>query len=489
MSGSISQDFKFGSLMKFAFPSMVMMVFMSLYTIVDGIFVSRMVGSMALSSINIVFPVLNILMAVGIMLATGGSASIAKKLGEGKEREACAGFSAMMLVSIGTGLFVLASGTLLLEPLCTFLGATELLMDHCREYLQVMLFFAPLSMLQMLFQSFFVTADRPGLGLGLTIVGGLSNVVLDYLFMGPLKLGVSGAALATGIGQSVPAVTGLLFFLFRRKGLRFLRPRFDGRLLLGACFNGSSEMVTNLSSAVVTYLFNILMLRIVGEAGVAAITVVLYGQFLFNSLYFGVSLGVAPVFSYNLGAGRKELLYRVFRITMTFVAVSSVVVSLGAWLGAGAVAGIFTKQGTEVYELAASGGAVFAINYLFAGSNILASGIFTALSDGKTSALLSFLRTFVFIVGTVLFLPEWIGIYGVWLAIPLAEFLTFFVSAGTLARYFKKGKKKEEACWGKGKRRGRRRRLDYRKSGGYNSGKDREAAERKESIWKKRGSV
>ena len=333
MSNSISKDFKFFSLLGFALPTMIMMMFMSLYTIVDGIFIAGLMNSMALSACNIIYPAANILMAVGIMLATGGSAVIAAKLGEGKEKDANSSFSLIVLVGVAAGFLGMLFGILFLEPLCRMLGATDALLEYSMDYLRILLLFAPMCMLQMLFQSFFVTAGRPNLGLLLTVTGGLANMVLDYVFMGPLQMGVAGAALATGIGQAIPSVAGLVFFLVRRKGLRFRRPVMDWKMLGASCFNGSSEMVTNLSTAVVTFLFNIIMLRLAGEIGVAAITIVLYGQFLFNAMYLGFSIGVAPVFSFNFGLRNEQRLRRLYRISTRFVAVSAVVITAAAVLG------------------------------------------------------------------------------------------------------------------------------------------------------------
>ncbi|MCH1982546.1 MATE family efflux transporter [Ruminococcus sp. OA3] len=436
MKQTIAHDFKFLSLMKFALPSMIMMVFMSLYTIVDGIFISRLVGSVALSANNIVYPAVNILMAIGIMLATGGSAIIARKLGEKKPGEANENFSMIIVTGVITGIAGLIIGVVFLEQICRVLGATDMQIGYSATYLRVVLFFAPMCMLQMLFQSFFVTAGKPGMGLALTVAAGAANMVLDYLFMGPLGMGVAGAALATGIGQCIPAVTGLLYFLIKKDGLRFVRPKLDFRALRASCLNGSSEMVTNLSAAVVTYLFNIIMLRLASEDGVAAITVVLYGQFLFCALYLGFSIGVAPVFSYNYGAGRRDMLKRIYRICMRFTTVSSVIIGVAAFIGAPMIAQIFVDKGTAVYSLTERGCYLFAFAYLFCGINILASGIFTALSDGRTSALISFLRTFVFIVISVLVLSYFLGTDGVWLSIPLAEILTLTVSLTYLGGFF-----------------------------------------------------
>ena len=424
MSQSLAKDFNFRSLLKFAFPSIIMMIFMSLYSIVDGFFIAQYVDSMALSAANIVYPAVSILLAVGIMFGTGGSAVVAAKIGQRKQEEANRNFSALTLTTLIIGILGAVLGNLFCRQICSLLGATPVLMDYGTAYLRTILFFAPVCLLQALFQSFFVTAGRPGLGLSLTVSAGITNMLLDYLFVVPLHLGVAGAALATGLGQCIPAVAGILYFTFARKGLRFTRPEFSKGLLSTSCFNGSSEMVSNLSAAVVTYLFNMLMLKFEGEIGVAAITAILYGQFLFVALYLGYSIGVAPVFSFNYGSRNKQRLIRLYRISIRFVVVSSVIIALVAAFGSPVISAVFMQKGTYGFELTRHGGYLFSIAYLFCGTNIVASGIFTALSDGKTSALISFLRTFVFIVLSALLLPLVLGTNGVWLSIPVAEFLT-----------------------------------------------------------------
>lgn len=438
MTKSIGQNFKFLSLLRFALPSMVMMVFMSLYTIVDGVFISRLVGSEALSASNIIYPATSILIAVGIMLATGGSAIIAMKLGEKKEQEARENFSMIILAGFIFGVLAMVLGNLFLTPLVRLLGATDLIVAQCEAYLGTLLYFAPACILQLFFQSFFVTAGRPVAGLIVTIAGGIANAILDYVFMGPMNMGIGGAALATGIGQLVPAIAGLLYFFFTKGDLHFVKPKLDLKVLKESCLNGSSEMVTNLSTAIVTYLFNIIMLKLLGETGVAAITIVLYGQFMFNSLYMGFAIGVAPVISYNYGSKNTVMLRRVFKICISFVMASAAVVSVMALLGSPLIVEIFTPKSTKTYEIARNGFFLFSINYFFAGMNIFSSSMFTALSNGKISAAISFLRTFGFIVVCVLVLPEIIGVNGVWLAVPVAEFLTIFVSFWFLWR------KKEE---------------------------------------------
>ena len=427
MSNSIAKEFKFFSLLRFAFPTMIMMVFMSLYTIVDGIFISRLVGTDALSATNIVYPAISLLIAVGVMLATGGSAIIAKKMGEKKEQEAREDFSFIVLTGFIIGLIFMKLN-IFIDPIVRMLGSTDALMDYCVGYLSVCLYLAPACILQLLFQTFFVTAGKPILGLILTISGGVANMVLDYLFMGVFHMGVEGAALATGIGQLIPAIIGLIYFLFVRHSLYLVKPKVRWSVLVESSFNGSSEMVTNLSGAIVTFLYNIMMLKLVGAAGVAAITIVLYGQFLFNALYMGFSMGVAPVISYNYGSENNRMLKRIFKICMLFITVSSVVVTVFALVMSPIIVEVFTPVGTETYTLAKTGFLLFSLNFIFAGINIFASSMFTAFSDGKTSAIISFVRTFVLIVINILVLPALIGVNGVWLSVPLAEFMSVFLS-------------------------------------------------------------
>lgn len=428
MSQSISQKFTPVSLLKFAFPSMIMMVFMSLYTIIDGIFISRFLGDNALSMTNIVYPALSILLAISIMLATGGSAVVANKMGAGKRKEACADFSMLVTTGLIVSILLMIPTLFFLEPLCRLMGSSNDLMPYCTAYLGTLTLFAPACMPQSLFQCFFVTAGKPNIGLALTIIGGIANAVLDYLFMGPLGFGIEGAAIATGIGQAIPAVFGLFYFFFCKKELYFTKFKFHIKTLLAASTNGSSEMVTNLSNAVVTYLFNIIMMRMAGESGVAAITILLYAQFLFNALYLGFSMGVAPIFSFHHGASNRGELQNVYKISMWFVVLSSVVITVLSFLSADLIAGTFVMRGTETYTLTVSGFALFSLSFLFSGFNIFASALFTALSDGKTSAMISFTRTFGFILLSLLTLPSILGINGVWLAIPVAEFLTLFLS-------------------------------------------------------------
>lgn len=436
LNHSIAQDFNFKSLMKFVFPTIIMMMFLSIYSIVDGIFVSRLLGSNALSSLNIVYPVFSILLGFGIMLGTGSSAIIAKKMGEGKNEEAYENFSFISLLAVGLGVLLEIICSIFIEDICILLGANEVLLDDCIKYLQIILYFAPISMLQLLYQTFFVTASKPKLGLIATVSGGVANMVLDYLFLKVMKTGIEGAALATGIGQLIPAVIGLFFFFINKKGLHYVKPKWDFSVLVNSCTNGSSEMVSNISAGIVTFLFNIIMLDLLGEPGVAAITIALYAQFLFNGLYIGFAIGVAPVISYNFGAEKHDQLKKIYKICIRFIVITSIIMVTLSYLTAPYLVGIFTPQSDPTYAIAVDGYFLFALNFLFAGLNIFASALFTAFSNGKVSAIISFLRTFVIIVGCVLILPYIIGVNGVWLSIPFAELITLFISL-TYLKLFK----------------------------------------------------
>lgn len=408
MSMSINQHFTPAKLIRFAAPSIIMMIFMSLYTIVDGIFISRFIGSNALSSLNIVFPVINIAIAISTMLATGGNAIISKYLGEGRRREASECLTMFVVVTVSASIIIMILTFAFLTPISRLLGATDILLEDCRSYLATEIAFAPACMLQALFQSYLVTAGLPALGLGLTVIAGILNAVLDYVFIG--------------------------------KTIHFTRFRWRIKELLAACYNASSEMVTQLSNAVVTFLFNIVMMRLAGENGVAAITILLYGQYLFNAFYLGFTIGISPVIGFQFGAKRKKELKNIYKVSFIFVMCSSLILTLAAIRLSTPIVSVFTHD-AATFALASSGFRIFAFNFLFSGFNIASSGFFTALSNGRVSAVISFARTLVFTVVSLLVLPQIIGINGAWTAIPAAEFLTLILSAGMHLKYFVRNNK------------------------------------------------
>lgn len=424
----LSQDFTITTLIKFALPTIVMMLFMGLYTIVDTIFVARFAGTNALSALNIVCPVINLIVGLGTMLATGGSAIVARKMGAGETVRASRDFTLIIGAGALLGAAISVLGVVLIDSIIWGLGASKILFPYCREYLFILLLFTPASMMQVLFQNLIVTAGRPGIGMALGISAGAANILFDYIFMVPMQMGIKGAALGTGIGYLIPTVAGVLFFTAGNGSLHFRKPVMDISILAGSCANGFSEMVSQGACAVTTFLFNRIMMKLLGEDGVAAITIIIYTQFLLTALYIGFSMGVAPVISYNYGKQDHARLKRVFFICMRFIILVSIVIFGLAYAFGSPMVSFFATKGTPVYEIAREGFRIFPFSFLFCGLNIFTSATFTALSNGKLSAVLSFLRTFGLILVFLLILPEFMGVAGVWLAVPIAELITMVVA-------------------------------------------------------------
>ncbi len=429
------QKWNAASLLRFAFPTIVMMVFMGLYTIVDTIFVARFVSTDALSAINIVCPVINLTVGLGTMIAAGGSAVVSRKMGAGLEQEAKEDFTLLILAAAGIGAAILICGTLWLNPILLALGASERLLPYCRDYLGLLLLFLPANVIQTVYANLFVTAGKPGMGFGLSVLAGLANILLDYVFIVLGGMEIRGAALGTGLGYLIPAAAGTVFFLRNRGALSFVKPRWRGALLTESCLNGSSEMVGQLAAALTTFLFNLTMMERLGEDGVAAVTIMIYSQFLLNTLFIGFSMGVAPVIGFHYGSGNRKQQRKILSICIRFLAAASLLIFALSISGGSLVVRMFTPDASRVYEIAAAGFPVFSVSFLFCGFNIFTSALFTALSNGKVSAVLSFLRTFGLLCGGILLLPRFFGITGVWMAVPMAEGIMFFVSLGCLIYY------------------------------------------------------
>lgn len=425
---ALDRDWSTGSLLRFAFPTMAMMVFMGLYTIVDTIFVAQFVNTDALSAINIVCPVMNLTVGLGTMLATGGNAIVSRKMGAGAFKEAKEDFTLIVIAGAVVGLLILAVGITWMDEILYLLGASRRLFPYCKDYLTVLLLFIPANILQTLFSNLFVTAGKPGLGLGLSILSGIANIVLDYIFIVLCGLGIRGAAYGTGFGCLIPGIAGLIYFMNSKGVLSFVRPKWKWSVVGESCFNGSSEMVSQLAAAVTTYLFNITMMDLLGEDGVAAITIIIYTQFLLNTLYIGFTMGVAPIIGFCYGNQNRVRLKGVFRTSLKFLGIVSLVIFGTAKLGACGIVGLFADRTSAVYEIGVQGFSVFSYSFLFCGFNSFASGFFTALSNGKLSAVLSFLRTFGLLADGILLLPRFLGVMGVWLAVPLAEGIMCLVS-------------------------------------------------------------
>lgn len=429
MDNQLAKKFTFTSLLRFAVPNIIMMISLSMYIIIDGMFISRLIGTTALSAINMFYPMICFEMAIAIMIATGGSAIVARKLGEKNQREAQDNLSFLIVIEVVIGIFIAILGNIFMKEIISLLGASSTQAPITIAYANIIFTFAPAFFLQTAFQTFFVTAGKPTLGLIVTILAGITNIALDYIFMAPLQMGVSGAALATGIGYCIPAIAGIFYFLKDKQNpLHFIKPHFDGNVLLQSCLNGSSEMVTNLANAATTFLFNYTLLQFYGENGVASITIILYFQYIFTALYFGYSNGIAPILSYKYGSNDAEQLQNIFKNSIWFLIISSFLANLLIHFLITQALTIFTPENSEVYKITLEGFRIYSLAFMIMGFGIFSSSMFTAFSDGKTSAIISFSRTFIFIVGAVLILPQIWNETGVWAAVPIAECLGFLVA-------------------------------------------------------------
>ena len=437
MKKEISHQFGFLELVGFSFPAIIMLLITSLYTAVDGIFISRYVGSDGLSSVNIMLPLDMLAVGVGIMFGTGASAIIGQQLGAGKQQQARQNFTFITLAALVAGLVLSLCSVVFFKPLLGVLGATERLVPYCLQYGYILFGASVFTVVQVMYQALFITAGKSHLALTLTVVSGVLNIILDYLFIVVFNMGMAGAAWGTTIGRILGGVFPLIYFLKDRGMLGFCKPKWNFKVVLLAMSNGSSEMVSNLATGVTTLLFNLAMMKIAGENGVAAMTIVLYTQFVFTAVYMGFSGSAAPVISYHYGGQNHTYLQKLFRYCLGIIGLSTLIMLVASVVFATPLITLFTPQGTAVFEMAYEGYLLFIWNFLFAGFNIFASGLFTAFSNGKISALISFLRTLVFVVGCVLLLPQVIGMNGIWLSIPLAEFFTFLVAVVLVVRYGK----------------------------------------------------
>ena len=438
MENALEKKITITSLIRYTLPTVIMMIFFSLYTVIDGVFISKFVGENALSATNIVYPVINILIGIGVMFATGGSAIVAKYMGENKNEKARECFTIITISSIVVGIIVEVIIIIFMKDIIYILGSTESLYFNCKEFLFFMVIFTPFIILKLYFDYFLVTAGVPKLGLLSSIFGGVLNIVLDYVFIVSLDMGVRGAALATCMGYIVPSIIGIVYFFNDKNILHFVKPKFNFKVILKTCSNGISEMVTQLSSAVITLAFNITMINYLGEAGVAAITIILYIQFLLNAAYLGFTSGVSPRFSYNYGKEDEEQIIKLFKYSIIIILIFGVTIFITSRFMSEILISLFATKGSEIFEISYSGFMIFSIAFLFSGINIFASGMFTAFSNGKISAILSFLRTFVFFLIGIFILPNIVGVNGIWLVVPFAEISTMVVSIIFMHKYRKK---------------------------------------------------
>ncbi|MGL5616698.1 MAG: MATE family efflux transporter [Sarcina sp.] len=428
MSKGLEQKFTRRTLFKFVLPTIIMMAFMSLYTIVDGIFVSRYVGGEALAAMNIILPVPSIIWAITIMFATGSSAIISKHLGEGKEELAKREFSFILVVNLILGIILSFITLFFLDDINRFLGGSGAVLEYANQYLRITAIIMPITFIKVIFDYFYAVIGKPTMGVVVALVGGVANIILDYVFLAKLGMGIEGAALATAIGQILPLIIGVLVFINKKNSLYFTKPIYDFKMLLESSLNGASEMIINLSGAVTAYLFNMAMLKAIGADGVAAITIVLYAQYLLISIYLGVSAGTAPIISYKYGEDDRSQLRKVIRYSYEMIIISSIVVFISSYFISSDIIGAFVQEGTAIYQLTEAGFGLFAISFLFIGANIYTSGMFTAFSNGKVSAIISFVRTFLFVIIGIVILPQFLGLNGIWLTLPFAEVLTIIIS-------------------------------------------------------------
>ncbi len=417
------------SLIKFAAPTVAMFVLMNVYFIIDGIFVSRAVGTNALAAVNLVMPVLGITFALAAMLSTGGNAFVARQLGERNLLDARQNFS-LIVASTFVGSTVLAILCMIfLRPLLSILGTDEQLFELCRVYSIPLLISVPFVMGGMVVDNFFVVEGRPELSLLSSTIGGVINLVLDYIFLFEMGMGIEGAAIATAIGYTLSAVVGLVYFGVRRRGtLYFVRPIMRPRVIFKAMSNGISELVTALSMSVVTIVLNNTMIMLAGGTGVAAMSIAMYVEELLLAIYLGYSEGIAPLTSFNQGEGNFDKLRRIYRCSLKIIAVAAVSTFVLSLIVADPLVRLFVDEYSPVHLIAVHGFKIFAASFLFAGVNVFASSMFTALNDGRTSAILSFCHTIVFLLGMLIILPRILGVDGVWLASPAAEFLSALMS-------------------------------------------------------------
>ena len=425
----LSDHFSYGRLIRFTLPSIVMMIFTSIYSVVDGLFVSNFVGKTPFAAINLIMPILIILGALGFMIGTGGSAIVAKTLGEGDPARANRYFSMLVYTTVVGGAVLAAAGELSLPIVSELLGAEGAMLQDCILYGRIILAALPAFMLQNVFQSFMITAEKSRLGLAVTVAAGLTNMVLDFVFIVPLGWGLAGAAIATAISQVIGGAVPIVYFARKNDSLlRLTKAKFEGRILLRTCTNGSSELMSNISASIVTMLYNFQLMRLAGEDGIAAYGVVMYVNFVFSAIFIGYSIGAAPVIGYHYGAQNHAELKNLFRRSLVLVVISGVAMTVRAELLAQPLTHVFVGYDAGLYALTVRGFMLYSISFLVSGVNIFGSAFFTALNNGLVSAAISFLRTLVFQVAVVLLLPLLLGIDGIWLAIVAAELLALAVT-------------------------------------------------------------
>lgn len=439
MKIQLSDHFTYRKLFHFTFPSIIMMIFTSIYSVVDGFFVSNFAGKTAFASINLVMPFIIILGSLGFMIGTGGTALVSRILGEGDEKKANHYFSMLIWLSLLIGIVLAILGVAFMRPVAALLGATKEMIDDCVLYGRIVIAFLAPYMLQNVFQSFLIAAEKPNLGLAATLAAGITNMVLDAVLVGVLRWGVFGAALATGLSQTIGGLLPFLYFIRSNSSkLHLTKAKFKLRPILQACANGSSELMSNISGSVVGIVYNFQLLKYLGENGVSAYGVLMYVQFIFIAIFVGYSIGCAPVVSFHFGAGNHSELQSLLKKSTRIVGSLSIILTVLALTLANPLAKMFVGYDAELLAITSHAFKLFSFSFLLAGFNIFASSFFTALNNGAISAAISFLRTLIFQTSSVLILPLILGVDGLWGANVAAEIFAFVISLAFLVANRKK---------------------------------------------------
>ena len=434
----LSDHFTYKRLFRFVLPSIIMMVFVSVYGIVDGFFVSRFVGDLQFAALNLIFPFIMILGAVGFMLGTGGNAVVSKALGEGDNEKANRTFSMLIYATIIIGVFLALLGIAFARPIARLFAASEtnmsasekeVLIEYCTQYARIILAMLPMFMLQNAFQGFFVTAEKARLGLYVTIIAGLGNVIFDALFVAVFKWGLAGAAIATAVNQFIGGLIPILYFMRKNDSLlRLGKARFDGKVFLKVCTNGMSELITNIALSVIAILYNAQLMELVGIFGVSAYGVMQYIGFIFVAVFLGYAVGSAPIIGYHFGAQNTDELKNVFKKSLFISVIGGIIMTLIAVVFARPLSAIFVGDNRALLDMTTSGMRLYSLCFLGCGINIFGSAFFTALSNGAVSLFISFLRTFLFQAISVFVLPIFWELNGVWLSATVAEVITLFIT-------------------------------------------------------------
>lgn len=437
----LSEHFSYIKLMRFTIPTIAMMIFTSIYGVVDGLFVSNIVGSEAFAGVNLIIPALMMLGSVGFMVGTGGSALVSKTIGEGNKKLANRYFSMLIYFLLIVGIVLSILGNVFIRQISELLGANGEMVDICSTYGRTLLCSLPFFMLQNCFQSFLVVAEKPAMGLCVSVIAGLSNMVLDFLFIYVFRLGVFGAALATAISEFVGAAIPLIFFIRKNNSpLMLIKTKLELKPILRTCSNGSSEMVTNISMSLVNMLYNLQLVKFAGYDGVVAYGIIMYVGFIFSGTYLGYCVGVAPIVGYHYGAANTAELKNLFKKSLFLLSSAAVVLTACAELLSSVLAGIFVGYNQDLHNMTTNAIQLFALSYIISGINIFASAFFTALNNGLVSAVISFMRTLVFQIAFIFILPELLGLNGIWLAVVGAEICSLIISVSFFVANRKKYK-------------------------------------------------